>query len=54
VHLGVVYLLRSSSRDVRVRETEKMTGDWLPRRELAPLRESMETWSQIVHDALLA
>lgn len=54
VHLGVVYLLRSSSRDVRVRETEKMTGNWLPRRELAPLHDSMETWSQIVHDALLA
>lgn len=54
VHLGVVYLLRSAGKNVRVRETEKMTGEWLPRRELAPLHESMETWSQIVHDALLA
>ena len=54
VHLGVVYMLRSATRDVRVRETEKMTGQWLPRRELAPLREAMETWSQIVYDALLA
>ena len=54
VHLGVVYLLRSASRDVQVRETEKMTGQWLPRRELAPLRESMETWSQIVYDEVLA
>jgi len=54
VHLGVVYVLRAAGRDVRVRETEKMTGDWLPRRNLKPLRESMETWSQIVYDALLA
>ena len=54
VHLGVVYVLRSSGKNVRIRETEKMTGDWLPRRELAPLRESMETWSQIVYDAILA
>src|SRR5438552_37113 len=54
VHLGVVYLLRSSGRSVTVRETEKMTGEWLPRRELRPLRESMESWSQIVYDALLA
>jgi predicted NUDIX family phosphoesterase len=54
VHLGVVYLLRSSGRNVAVRETEKMTGEWLPRRGLGPLRESMESWSQIVYDALLA
>jgi predicted NUDIX family phosphoesterase len=54
VHLGVVYLLRSSGRNVAVRETEKMTGEWLTRRELKPLRDSMESWSQIVYDALLA
>lgn len=53
VHLGVVYVLRAAGKNVRVRETEKMTGEWLPRRELAPLREAMETWSQIVHDAIL-
>jgi predicted NUDIX family phosphoesterase len=54
VHLGLVYLLRSSGRNVAVRETEKMTGEWLARRGLAPLRDSMESWSQIVYDALLA
>jgi predicted NUDIX family phosphoesterase len=54
VHLGVVYLLRSSGRNVTVRETEKMTGEWLARRGLGPLRGSMESWSQIVYDALLA
>jgi predicted NUDIX family phosphoesterase len=53
VHLGVVYVLRSSDRNVRVKETEKMTGEWLPRRDLAPLRDAMESWSQIVYDALL-
>ncbi len=54
VHLGVVYVLRSAGTNVRVRETEKMTGQWLHKRELAPLREDMETWSQIVYDAILA
>lgn len=54
VHLGVVYVLRATDKNVRVRETEKMTGEWLHKRELAPLREAMETWSQIVYDALLA
>jgi predicted NUDIX family phosphoesterase len=38
---------------VLVRETEKMTGSFVPRRELATLRDAMETWSQVVYDALL-
>lgn len=53
VHLGVVYLLRSSGKNVHVKETDKMTGEWLARRELATLRDAMESWSQIVYDALL-
>ena len=52
--LGVVYLLRCAGKNVRIRETEKMSGDWLPRRELTSLRDLMETWSQIVYDAILA
>ena len=53
VHLGAVYVLEAATRDVRVRETEKMTGRWMPRAALAPLRARMETWSQIVHDELI-
>lgn len=53
VHLGAVYVLRASSANVRVRETEKMTGSFVARRELAGLRDAMETWSQVVYDALL-
>lgn len=53
VHLGAVYVLRASSANVHVRETEKMTGSFVPRRELATLRDAMETWSQVVYDALL-
>lgn len=51
VHLGIVYLLEAHARDVTVRETEKMSGRWVPRDELAQHREAMETWSQIVYDA---
>ena len=54
VHLGVVYMLESFDGDVTVRETEKMTGRWASADELRELRERMETWSQIVHDALIA
>jgi predicted NUDIX family phosphoesterase len=53
VHLGAVFVLEAASRDVRVRETEKMTGAWTPRGELEAHREAMETWSQIVFDAVI-
>ena len=53
VHLGIVYLLRASTKNVRVLETEKMTGEWMQRSALAAWRESMESWSQIAYDALL-
>lgn len=53
VHLGAVYVLEAHERDVTVRETEKMTGRWVDTADLKPLREQMETWSQIVYDALL-
>jgi predicted NUDIX family phosphoesterase len=52
VHLGAVFVLESHSGDVRVRETDKMTGRWAQVEELAAVRESMETWSQIVFDHL--
>ena len=51
VHLGVVYVLDAHERNVTVRETEKMSGRWVSRDELAQHREAMETWSQIVYDA---
>lgn len=54
VHLGAVYILDAHQRDVRVRETHKMSGRWVPRAELAAHREAMESWSQIAYDALIA
>jgi predicted NUDIX family phosphoesterase len=54
VHLGAVYVLDASTRDVTIRETEKMTGSWVARAELAAMRDRMETWSQIVYDGLIA
>ena len=54
VHLGAVYVLEVTRPDVVIRETEKMTGGWTPRAELAPLREAMESWSQVVYDQFIA
>jgi predicted NUDIX family phosphoesterase len=54
VHLGLVYELVASSPQVAVRETEKMSGSWVARSDLGALRESMETWSQVVYDQFIA
>ena len=54
VHLGAVYVLDAHQGEVHVRETEKMSGRWVPAAELAQHREAMETWSQIVYDAVIA
>lgn len=52
VHLGAVYLLHASTAAVRVRETDKMSGEFVPRTALEARREAMESWSQIVLTAL--
>jgi predicted NUDIX family phosphoesterase len=54
VHLGTVFELLAATRDVTIRETEKMTGEWSPRASLASMRNAMETWSQIVYDGFIA
>ncbi len=53
VHLGAVYVLDSATGDVAIRETDKMTGSWIARADLAALRGRMETWSQIVYDGFI-
>lgn len=53
VHLGAVFTLEVAQPRVRVRETDKMTGEWAASRDLGALREAMETWSQIVYDRLI-
>ncbi len=54
VHLGAVYLLEAFTPQVVVRETEKMTGAWTPRGDLAAQRDAMESWSQLVYDQYIA
>ncbi len=54
VHLGVVYEADVGGRPVRVRETDKLRGDFAQPAELVAVRERMESWSQLVLDALLS
>jgi predicted NUDIX family phosphoesterase len=51
-HLGVVYLADASGRPVTVRETHKLTGSFEPMEAAMAVYDRMETWSQLVLDAI--
>ena len=51
-HLGVVYLADAAGRQVSVRETHKLAGAFEPLESLLAVYDRMETWSQLVLDAL--
>jgi predicted NUDIX family phosphoesterase len=52
VHLGIVLLADAEGRPVRVREVDKLSGDFaLPSAVVAGV-DHLETWSRIVFDAL--
>jgi predicted NUDIX family phosphoesterase len=52
VHLGVVFVADAAGRDVAIREVDKLTGAFADTDEVAAVRDSMETWSRLVFDAL--
>jgi predicted NUDIX family phosphoesterase len=54
VHLGVVYVADAGGRSVRVRETDKLSGSFEPIEVVRLAYERMETWSQLILDALTA
>lgn len=47
VHLGVLYNIILSNKNVCINETEKMTGEWVSKSELIDFYDNMETWSQL-------
>lgn len=51
-HLGLVYLADASGRPVAVRETHKLSGSFETREVVRAVYGLMETWSQLVLDAL--
>jgi predicted NUDIX family phosphoesterase len=50
VHLGLCFTMEVS--DAAVRETEKLAGEWVRREALHALSEQMESWSQLILEAL--
>jgi predicted NUDIX family phosphoesterase len=53
VHLGVVFEVEADGRSVAVRERDKLTGRMVEPATLRDVWDRLETWSQLVADALL-
>ena len=54
VHFGIVFQALLANDSVRIRETSKMTGEFIEIEELAAIRPEMESWSRIVFDHFLS
>ena len=52
VHIGIVFVADAGGRPVEIRETDKLTGSFATTDQVAAVRDSMETWSRLVFDAL--
>ena len=52
VHLGLVYEGDADGRPVAIRETEKLSGSFVPSAEVAAVADRLETWSQIAFEWL--
>ncbi len=54
MHLGLVFLVEPAEGDVAIRETEKLAGETMSLEAMRSLYLSMETWSQLCYDDLVA
>ena len=54
VHLGVVFLVDGSTPHIHIREVDKLSGELLTLEEMRIYFLSMESWSQIVYEELVA
>jgi predicted NUDIX family phosphoesterase len=52
-HVGLLYNIRVSNKEVYINETDKMTAEWVEKSNLAESYEGMETWSKIVLDSYI-
>jgi predicted NUDIX family phosphoesterase len=50
VHIGLLYNIHVSNKEVYIVETDKMTADWIDKSDLAEFYEGMETWTKITFD----
>jgi predicted NUDIX family phosphoesterase len=49
-HIGLLYNIRVSNKEVSVNETDKMTAEWVEKSGLMEFYDGMETWTRIAVD----
>ncbi|MGZ3587314.1 MAG: NUDIX domain-containing protein [Candidatus Limnocylindrales bacterium] len=54
VHLGLDFVARADGRSVAVRERDKLEGGFATLEDVRGVREDLETWSQLLLEALEA
>jgi predicted NUDIX family phosphoesterase len=54
VHIGLLYNIHVSNKNVVINETDRMTADWIDKSDLAEFYEGMETWTKIIFDYYIA
>jgi predicted NUDIX family phosphoesterase len=50
VHIGLLYNIHVSNKEVYINETDKMTAGWIEKSDLAEFYKGMETWTKIAYD----
>jgi predicted NUDIX family phosphoesterase len=53
VHIGLLYNIRVSNKEVFINETDKMTAEWVDKSGLAEFYKVMETWTKIAFDSYI-
>ena len=53
VHIGLLYNIHVSNKNVIVNETDRMTADWIDKPDLTEFYQGMETWSKIIFDCYI-
>jgi predicted NUDIX family phosphoesterase len=53
VHIGLLYNIRVSNKEVYINETDKMTADWIAKSSLSEFYKGMETWTKIIYDSYI-
>jgi predicted NUDIX family phosphoesterase len=52
-HIGLLYHIHVSNKEVYINEADKMTAEWVDKYDLAEFYEGMETWTKIAFDYYL-
>lgn len=50
VHIGLLYNIHVSNKNLAINEPDKMTAEWIEKPDLSEFYKRMETWTKIAYD----